>query len=419
MSRRYSEIGEESFIEFSNRYESFKDFAIGQSLLDLSRSSTIRKAIVACDWDDFLQKLSTKSVIATDSNTRTKNMKVIMVISGQGYQTSEMGNQLYKSEPTYKQIVDKIDNTFNRFIGFSIFEKIKHIPSDRKEIFNDQSIAQPALLMFHIGIIELYRHYGIEADITLAQSFGEITAAYVAGCISLETSVKIIYHRSIIKSNDDSVGKMMLVRMSHQLFVEKYTERFPTVEIICYNAPSLFFVSGDPEVIDQLKLLLEQEHIGSIDSLLPGSFHSRKQKALKPKVLSSLSPMDDAQPPKIQWYSTVTGDVYKDRFTAKYVYDNLRRPVKFEQALNSLHRDIKDSFDDHVFLEIAPRPVYSKQIKACIDQFESIISPLQVGKDERISFLESLGSLYCNGIKVDFTKQYTVKELNEYKLKNQ
>jgi myxalamid-type polyketide synthase MxaF len=53
-----------------------------------------------------------------------------------------------------------------------------------------------AIFACQIGFAAMWKHFGIEPDVVLGQSDGEVAAAHVAGYFDLKTAIRIIYYRS-------------------------------------------------------------------------------------------------------------------------------------------------------------------------------------------------------------------------------
>ena len=58
-----------------------------------------------------------------------------------------------------------------------------------------------------VGLAALWRELGVEPDLVLSYSMGEVAAAHVAGALSLEDAVEVIYHRGRILDAGDRQGE--------------------------------------------------------------------------------------------------------------------------------------------------------------------------------------------------------------------
>src|SRR4029079_16871342 len=85
----------------------------------------------------------------------------------------------------------------------------------------------------------------------------------------------------------------------------------------------------------------------------------------------------------------------------EYWWHNVRQPVHFAQAMQSLFEDGYTSF-----LEVGPHPVLSNSIKECAAQLERKVQcfvSLRRKEPELPGILFTLGELYCAGYNPDWT----------------
>ncbi|EFA75463.1 putative polyketide synthase [Heterostelium album PN500] len=402
--------------EYQNKLP-FNEFVMNQCLSKSYHSH--RKVFIASDWNDFIEQKSTVQSqlppMAAMSNEQrsSSGKKVIYVMCGQGPQWNQMGMQLYHSDQHYKSNVDRIDSLFSKYTGYSIIGRLNDIPSESNDIHHP-ILAQPSLFIFQVSLVELYKKWGINPSIVLGHSFGDITACYISGLVSLEDAVKIVYYRSIYQNETIGSGRMLVVGMNENDYQSQYLNRFPTLEIACYNSPNSIVLTGNEILLDELSSLLKSN--GTFNTFLrsPCSFHSHSQDTIKDKLHQSLSDIDIDGNSKITipWYSTLTSEK-QSSINSEYIFENIRKPVLFRQTLETLVRDIGNESslaNDYIFLEIAPHPTLSNLITQNIPTAK-VVNPLVRNKDESIYFLASIASLHCLGVTVNFQCQFTRQQI--------
>ena len=87
-------------------------------------------------------------------------------------------------------------------------------------------------------------------------------------------------------------------------------------------------------------------------------------------------------------------------FDAAYWWRNVREPVQFRAAMDSLNRDGLDCF-----LEVGPHPVLASSIGECLSargKKGASFCSLRRGEEERTTMLSALGSLYAAGFPVNW-----------------
>src|ERR1035441_2571345 len=68
--------------------------------------------------------------------------------------------------------------------------------SEGESRLNSTDFAQPAIFAVQVALAALWRSWGIVPDVVVGHSLGEAAAAVVAGALSLEDGVRVVYERS-------------------------------------------------------------------------------------------------------------------------------------------------------------------------------------------------------------------------------
>ncbi|EFA82104.1 fatty acid synthase [Heterostelium album PN500] len=411
--------------------KSIEDLSLFQSTTSeqINRKYNYRRVIVARDWTDLYQPnyqvQSELPSIATDGtdDEQEKNVlkkKIIMIVCGQSGIFLQLGLQLYDQFPVYRDTVDHVNQLYLTISGFNVMEKILELcqlPPDSKEGYS-QLLVNPLLFIFQIGMIHLFRHFGIEPDMVFGLSLGEIALFYLSGSVTLETAVKILYYRSIYQNEALTTygGKMLNVRINYHTYLEKYASRYPELDIATKASGITVLAGQHDHLFTPLMLEFERDGVECFFLAIVGTVHSRAQKLVKHKVLDSLAGLEmESVAAKIPWYSTVSGDRYDRPIDAKYIYHNMRKPVEVEAALQSIARDIKDRFQDYVFLEISGNANILSMIKPTLPK-AIVVASIKKRHDEVLHFLYSLGILFCHGFDVSFKSQFHEDQIKQHNL---
>ena len=89
----------------------------------------------------------------------------------------------------------------------------------------------------------LLQHWGVVPDMVLGHSVGEITAAYVAGVISLADAAHIVAGRGRLMAGLPAGGVMVAVAAGEEEVAPLLTEG---VGIAAINGPNAVVISGVP-----------------------------------------------------------------------------------------------------------------------------------------------------------------------------
>jgi acyl transferase domain-containing protein len=119
------------------------------------------------------------------------------------------------------------------------------------------------------------------------------------------------------------------------------------------------------------------------------------------------------RPARVPFFSSVKAKVLHeaDAFGPQYWQDNLESPVLFHSAVTRLLAESHQSF---IHLEVGPHSALAGPLRQIYRETGSTIqyaSVLARGKNDTESFLESVGQLYCGGVKIYFPASKGTKVL--------
>ncbi|MBB2992923.1 phthiocerol/phenolphthiocerol synthesis type-I polyketide synthase B [Mycolicibacterium iranicum] len=273
----------------------------------------------------------------------------VFVYSGQGSQWPGMARQLLADEPDFARAVDAIEPVFVEQVGFSL----RDILAEGREISGDAQV-QPVLMGLQLALTDLWRSYGVHPDAVIGHSMGEVTAAVVAGALSVADGLKVIAQRSSIMSRLAGQGAVALLNVEADE-CEALIAGHPSVEIAGYLSPQQTVVAGLPDEVDAV--------IATVTGL--NTFARRvnmvvaSHTALMDPVLDDIrSALADIEPniPTLPFLSTVTEPSTSPVLDAEYWVANVRQPVRFSQAIAAA------AADHGTFIEISPHSTLGQSI---------------------------------------------------------
>ncbi len=334
------------------------------------------------------------STILSTKITRRKKPKLAFVFSGQGGQWARMGLQLMEREPIFRKTIEEIDSLFHDLAGWSLLEELRKSAAESK--VNDTIVVQPAIMAIQIALVRLYQRYGIRPAGVVGHSIGEVAAAFVAGAITLEQAVQVIYHRSQAQNLASGKGGMLAVGLSFEdatKLIEEYDGR---VSVGAVNGPEMLTLSGDTAPLEEIAKVLESRSVFNRTVKVQVAYHSHHMEPIKDIMLESLEQVQ-GEWTRIPLYSTVSGRLeHGTHLNAEYWFQNARKPVLFTKALAAL---LTDEFD--TFVEIGPHPVLVGGSEALIQKRETdaaICASMTRKEPEVTVFLQSLARLSARGI---------------------
>ncbi len=103
----------------------------------------------------------------------------VFVYSGRGSQWAGMGRQLLADEPAFADAVAELEPVFVEQAGFSLHDVL----ANGKELVGIEQI-QLGLIGMQLTLTQLWRSYGVQPDVVIGHSMGEVAAAVVAGALT-------------------------------------------------------------------------------------------------------------------------------------------------------------------------------------------------------------------------------------------
>ena len=328
--------------------------------------------------------------------------RLVQVFSGQGAQWLGMGRQLLAAEPVFRQRMEQCDALIRRTTGWSL---LGELAADEGAARLDRTeIVQPLLFALQVSLAALWEHWGVYPDAVVGHSVGEVAAACVSGALSLEDAVQVVVLRGQVMQRAHGQGRMAAVELPLAEVERKLAAQGDDLVVAAINSPTVVVVSGTSAAVERLTQALHRE--GVRPHVLDGSyaFHSPQMEPFQAELaegLRGLAPRAASVP----ILSTVTGEACAgEQFGGAYFARNIREPVRFSDAIDSLIQT-----GHTTFVEVGPHPVLSHAIRQCLayrDKEGTVLASLRRQQDEPATLLQSLGSLYVAGVPVSWSNLY-------------
>jgi acyl transferase domain-containing protein/acyl carrier protein len=332
--------------------------------------------------------------------------KVVFVFSGQGQQWCGMGRELLEREPVFRTEVGRCDEAFGRLAGWSLLQELARAPEDEggRARLEQTEFAQPILFALQVGLASVWLSWGVRPEAVVGHSLGEVAAAHVAGALSLEDAVRVVFQRGRLMQRAAGGGKMAAVELTPSEAEHAMAGHEGRLSIAAHNGPQATVISGDARALEGVMRALAGR--GVYCKLLPVeyAFHSPQMEAFQDELrdaLRGIEPRSCAVPV----YSTVTGQPLDGRlFDAAYWASQMREPVRFAPAVERLLAE-----DNCCFVEVGAHPVLSWPLRQCLRQgvkSGTAHASLRRGEGAHAVMLGTLGALYCLGHEVSWDGLY-------------
>lgn len=328
--------------------------------------------------------------------------RLVFVCSGMGPQWWAMARTFLQQEPVFRSAIEHCDAALLPYTGWSLLTEMQ--ADEASSRMTETAVAQPANFALQVALAQLWRSWGIEPDAIVGHSAGEVAAAYLAGGLTWEDAIRVIFHRSRLQQRTTGQGRMLAVGLPYEKMRSILQGHEARVSVAAINSPHAVTLVGDADALAEMAQPLEKQ--GVFCRYLQGRvpYHSHYMDILREELLESLEGLVP-QLPTIPLYSTVTGArVEYPMHDAAYWWRNVRESVLFASAADQL---IQDGYT--TFVEISPHPVLASSLTECLAQRkqEGIVLPsLRRKQDDHVVMLSALAALYTSGFPVNWRTLY-------------
>jgi acyl transferase domain-containing protein/acyl carrier protein len=309
--------------------------------------------------------------------------KTAVMFSGQGAQHTGMGQGLYEVFPVFREALEEICDPHWLFSPDTDLDRTDN--------------TQLALFAFEVALYRLVESLGVKPDLLIGHSVGEITAAHVAGTLSLEDGRRLVEARGRLMGELPAGGAMLAVEAREDEIVPELDGR---VAVAAVNGERAVVVSGDLQAIEDLEARLGERRTRRLR--VSHAFHSPRMEPMLDAfrhVCEGLS----LQAPRVPVVSNLTGQIVGDELAdPDYWVRHVRDCVRFADGIAALA-----SAGVKRFLELGPDAVLATMAHQSIDGDDGVILAAQrAQRDETETFMRFLADAHCAGVPLDWQAFY-------------
>ncbi|MGB3437611.1 MAG: acyltransferase domain-containing protein [Actinophytocola sp.] len=383
----------------------------GGSVADICHTAGTRRthferrvAVVGADRDELVAGLTAVAEgrfaeqVVGDGREAAERPKIVFVYPGQGSQWPGMARELLASDKAFADRLAECDRAVLAEVGWS---PIEHLMSGTEATTMDR--VQPVLWAVQVALAELWRDWGVEPDLVIGHSMGEIAAAVTAGALTVAEGAAVICRRSALLAARDTPGEMWAVQLGESAARAAIGEHADRVWVGVVNSRSATVLSGDPDALAEIITTLREDGVFCRQVQVDYASHAPHVEPIRPQLVGALA---DLRPRagRVPIHSTALDHTVDGAgFDAEYWADNLILPVRFEAAVGAALAARAPT----VFVEISPHPILNLAIEDGIaDAFAeaTVVASLRRDEPEHTAMLAGLAAVYAAGGRVRFDR---------------
>ncbi|GAA2387841.1 hypothetical protein GCM10010170_099010 [Dactylosporangium salmoneum] len=397
--------------------------AAGADLTDLGHAlATTRPAfehravVVAADADALLSGLRAPGLVTGVAGLVTgvaglvtgvaglvtgvagKGRRVAALFSGQGAQRPGMGRELYAAFPLFAEAFDEVLALLDPRVREAMAAEAVH----RTEF------AQPALFAVEVALFRLLTAWGLRFEAVAGHSVGEIAAAHVAGALSLPDAAALVSARGRLMQALPEGGAMVAVNATEAEVLAALEGREDRAGVAALNAPDSVVVSGEEAAV--LEVVQGFADAGRKIRRLSVShaFHSPLMEPMLAEF-AEVAAKISVREPALRLVSGSSGQPVgaAELGTAEYWVRQVRRPVRFADAVAALRAGGADAF-----LEVGPSAVLASMAERCLagDGEAVVVAAQRAERPEAATALGAAGRLWAAGAPVAWKELFAGHE---------
>lgn len=266
-------------------------------------------------------------------------LKVGLLFSGQGSQSTGMGKDLYQQNSTYRTVIDQASQTLDIDLPKLYFD-----PAATDQL-SETRFTQPAIVAMSCALYEVVKAQLPTVVGGIGLSLGEYSALATSGYLTTETALNLVKLRGSLmqQASDAQPSKMVAVMNAPVAMIQEACDAAKSTGLVAIaniNTPKQVVIGGEVEAVDAAMSYLESHEVKRMVPLkVSGAFHTPLMQPAQAELHDALA--------KVQWtqgsfpvISTTTGAPFEIDQLTQTLTNQLVSTTRFTDAIQKLNGQV-------------------------------------------------------------------------------